>query len=96
VTSVPTQSLFLMNSDFAAKQSHRLAERVMTVYPDGPQDMFEKRFNLACLLVFNRMPDAAEQEAAHALAKHYPDDSYSAWTSISRSLFASASFRYMN
>ena len=29
VTSVPTQSLFLMNSDFVAKQSLRLAERVL-------------------------------------------------------------------
>ncbi len=96
VTSVPTQSLFLMNSDFAAKQSRRLAERLLQTYPGGAAERFGERYALACRLVFNRPPDAAECDAARSLVKRHANDATAAWTGIARALFASAEFRYVN
>ncbi len=91
VTGVPTQSLFLMNSDFVEKQSRRLAERVLAAHAD-----FEGRFALACRLIFNRPPDATEQQAARMLLSRLPGDEKAAWTSLARGLFSSAAFRFVN
>jgi hypothetical protein len=96
VTSVPAQSLFLMNSEFVAKQSRRLAERVLMAHPGGPMEKFEERFTFASRLVFGRAPDKVEVDAARSLLAKKSSDATAAWTSLSRALFASAEFRYVN
>ncbi len=96
VTTVPTQALFMMNSDLVSRQAHKLSARLIKAYPGGANDKFDERFDLACWIVFNRLPDAQERAAAKELTKHYPDDADSAWHSISRALFASAEFRSLN
>jgi hypothetical protein len=96
VTNVPAQALFLMNSEFAAKQSRRLAERLLKAHPGGTKEKFQQRFTLACQLVFSRTPDQAELDAARSLLEQKSGDATTAWTSLARALFASAEFRHVN
>ncbi|HEX5790703.1 MAG TPA: DUF1553 domain-containing protein, partial [Luteolibacter sp.] len=85
-TIVPPQALYMMNSGFVEAQSQALANRVMA------EDGFERRFALACRLVWCREPTEREVAAARA---HDRNDSTS-WTSICRALFASADFLFLN
>ncbi|MBI3882189.1 MAG: PSD1 domain-containing protein [Verrucomicrobia bacterium] len=96
ITNVPAQALFLLNSEFVAKQSRRLAERVLKAHPGGAMEKFEERFTLACRLAFARVPDKTELDAARSLLAKKSGDATAAWTSLARALFASAEFRHLN
>lgn len=85
-TIVPSQSLYLMNSEFMQDQSQDMARRVME------QDGFENRFELACRLVYCRAPHPEELEAA----KRFPHDDLADWTSICRVLLSSAEFIFVD
>ena len=85
-TIMPTQALYLMNSDFVHTQAETMARRVMA------ESSFEARFRLACLLAYGREPYGDEIAAAQKLA----GTDLASWTSICRALFASAEFRYLN
>ncbi len=85
-TIVPPQALFMMNSKFVEEQAKALAQRVMT------QLGFEKRFSLACRLVWSREPTKAEAAAAKAIDRN----DLASWTSICRALYASADFQFIN
>ena len=115
-TNVPSQALYLLNSEFVAEQSRLLAERVLKAYPGGPNAgataNIEARTTYAYWLVFNRQPDAAENQAAANFFTKFPstfakggqsvngvksgDAITAAWTSFCRSLFSAAEFRYLN
>ena len=85
-TIMPTQALYLMNSDFVNTQAETMAKRVMV------ESGFDARFRLACLLAYGREPLAGELTAAKKLG----GSDLQAWTSICRALLASAEFRYLN
>lgn len=92
VTTVPPQSLYLMNSEFVTQQAEALARRVMKSGAD-----FEARFRLACQLVWSRAPRDDEARAAGQYMDQQPDPaSESAWASVCRALFGAAEFRYLN
>lgn len=92
ITTVPPQSLYLMNSQFVSQQSEILARRVIK----GAAG-FDERFRLGCLLVWSRPPNAEEAAAARAFLSRQPEpDSEMAWIGVCRALFGAAEFRYLN
>ena len=115
-TNVPSQALYMLNSSFVSTQARALADRVMAAYPTGPNGgmtaNFDPRLNYAYWLVFSRLPDAVERQAASSFFGKFPsswskgdkspqgmrdaDDIKAAWSSFARALFASAEFRYLN
>ncbi len=91
-TTVPHQSLFVMNSPFALEQAHRIADRSM------PGDTsLDNAIERLYLKVLNRPPRASEL----ALAQHFLSTSPSnptsvvdpqAWRSLCRALIATQEF----
>ena len=75
-TNVPSQALFLLNSEFVTAQAGKLADRVMAAYPGGPNGgasaNFEARLKYACWLVFGRSPDPVERTAAADFLAKFP------------------------
>jgi hypothetical protein len=75
-TNVPSQALFLLNSDFVADQARKLADRVTQAYPGGPNAgaaaHLEERVLYAYWIVFNRPPDAVEKQAAAGFFIKFP------------------------
>ena len=67
-TNVPSQALFLLNSEFVATQARLLGQRVVASYPGGPNGgasaNLDERVTYAYWLVFSRPPDAVERTAA--------------------------------
>ena len=96
-TNVPSQSLFLLNNPFCATQAKELALRILETHPGkSTTDDFAKRLTLAFQLTFARDPNSDEILAARKLVAKLPNNPKVAWTSIARSLFAAAEFRYID
>jgi mono/diheme cytochrome c family protein len=95
-TNVPAQSLFMMNSDWIAKQSSSLAGRITKAFPGKSTDQITSRLELAYRSTLGRSPSAVEAGAAEKLIASFGSSSDAAWTSLARSLFASAEFRYLD
>jgi hypothetical protein len=83
-TNVPSQALFMLNSEFVAEQARKLAERITQAYPGGPNAgsaaRLEERVLYAYWIVFNRPPDAVEKQAAAAFFMKFPNQ----WTKDSK------------
>ena len=95
-TNVPSQSLFLLNSDFTATHSRTLAELLLKQYPGaGAMARFEDRLQLAYARVLIREPGAVDRAAAKTLMARHQNDPVTGWTSLVRALFASAEFRLL-
>jgi hypothetical protein len=77
-TNVPVQALYLLNSEFVAEQSQKLAARVLKAYPAGPNAgvsaNLDQRTTYAYWLVFNRQPDGVEKQAAAAFFMKFPSN----------------------
>ena len=75
-TNVPSQALFLLNSEFVATQAKLLGERVVASYPGGPNGgaaaNLDERVTYAYWLVFSRPPDAVERAAAMTFFGKFP------------------------
>lgn len=99
VTNVPGQSLFMLNSDFAAKQAKALAYRIMSVDakldPNAKLENSEipNQLNEMYWIAFGRAPTDTELAAAKKLLARYRKDPLTGWTSVARALLASAEFR---
>ncbi len=106
VTTVATQALYMMNSDFVIEQSTELAKRLLA--DDGMDDA--RRVDLAYQLTLSRMPTKEEvdsslsfvEETAASLGgeggpKPSKNDmpTVKAWAGLAQALFASAEFRYV-
>jgi len=98
VTTVPTQSLFLMNSPFAVDCASALAKRITGVASNPAE-----RIELAFKLTLNRPPTADEASQITAYLTDYPNlpskedtvhDSDLAWVSFCQTLISCAEFRY--
>ncbi len=103
ITTVPTQALYMMNSDFILEQSARLSKRVF----ESEAGDREARIDQIYLRALSRTPDPGEKEAAArfleefmaglAEQKENPEEAAAAaWASLSQALLASAEFRYLN
>jgi cytochrome c553 len=102
VTTVPAQSLFLMNSDFVVQQSRHFAERLLSVGDLGDS----ARIALAYRIALNREPSAKElaestdflkrsELAFEKAEKNQEQIRVRVWAAFCQALFASAEFRYV-
>ncbi len=101
-TNVPAQTLFLLNSSFAARHAKGLAERVMgetsssatrQVATTIDRDDIPAQMEQMVWIVFNRPPTKDEVAAARKLLLRHRKDPLTGWTSVARGLLASAEFR---
>lgn len=103
ITTVPAQSLFLMNSPFLIQQSRHFASRLLAVGDLGDSARVAMAFRLA----FNREPTQEEttqatnfvkrsQAAIEPTEKSQDQISLRAWAAFCQALFASAEFRYVD
>lgn len=101
-TNVPAQTLFLLNSSFAARHARGLAERVLgetsgattrQVAATLDRDDIPAQMEQMTWIVFNRPPTRDEVAAARKLLSRYRKDPLTGWTSVARGLLASAEFR---
>jgi hypothetical protein len=101
VTTVATQALYMMNSDFVTAQAEAFAQRLLE--DDGLND--EARIDRAWQIAFARLPSNSERSDALEFVDQTSQSFESsesessrqqkAWTSLAQSLFASAEFRYV-
>ncbi len=102
VTTVPSQSLFLMNSQFLVQQSRHFSERLLAVGDLGDS----ARVALAFRIALNRDPSAKETEASTEFVKRSESTIETtekdkeqlrvrAWAAFCQALLASAEFRYV-
>jgi hypothetical protein len=87
-TIVPTQALFLMNSDFAMEQARRFAKRVTTMKATN----LDERIAMAWRMTFTRAPSDAELAALRrALASATENED--AWARVLQTLMMAGEFR---
>jgi hypothetical protein len=98
VTNVPTQSLFLMNSDFVRQQASDIAVRVMKSSSEN-----KDRVRYAWLMCLGREPASVESDEIlqfltqwSASASADPTENDDPWQVICQSLLASAEFRFID
>jgi hypothetical protein len=77
-TNVPSQALYLLNSDFATTQAQKLAERLAIAYPGGPNGgvaaNLDQRITYAYWLTYGRAPDAVEKKASADFFSRFPSN----------------------
>jgi hypothetical protein len=86
-TTVPTQSLYLLNSPYVMKMAKLAAQELLADCPDGDS----ARVSLAYLRIFNRAPSSDEIRAALNFVQAKPD-SNAGWTALCQALWASHEF----
>jgi hypothetical protein len=101
VTTVATQALYMMNSDFVTAQAEAFADRVLGEDADSEKDRVDRAWQIALA----RLPSEAERNEALSFieqtsesfetSEFVNDRLQKAWTSLAQSLFASAEFRYV-
>jgi hypothetical protein len=101
-TTVPSQSLYLLNNPFVIRQAEAAAARLKT---DAKSD--SERIRLAYLRFLGRPATAQETRTAQQFLESYPkvlqDDGVGpvrrqtmTWAAFCQALFASAEFQYLN
>jgi hypothetical protein len=106
-STIPLQSLSLLNSNFVISRARKLAARLASdcVCRDDGQGDDDSRMTRAFLLAFNRAPDSDEESAARrfldAQRLHYtrigtPGPLERAWADFCQMLFASNAFLYVD
>ncbi|MFM9961374.1 MAG: DUF1553 domain-containing protein [Planctomycetaceae bacterium] len=102
VTTVPSQSLFLMNSQFLVQQSRHFSERLLAIGDLGDSARVAMAFRIA----LNRDPTAKEsvestdfvkrsESSIGAVEKDKDQLRVRAWAAFCQALLASAEFRYV-
>ena len=93
-STVPTQALFMMNSDFVLKEANSAAAKILEL--KGLDD--EQRIIQAYKITLGRNPSEAEKSLALSyLDKHDGGtNQQDAWGGILHGLFACLDFRYLN
>lgn len=98
VSTIPLQSLSLLNSQFVIEQARQFSARLIEEAGDEPQARIERGF----LLAVARGPTEAEKEASLAFISvqqaHYagqPDREWKTWADFCQMLFASSAFLYV-
>jgi len=102
VTTLPSQSLYLLNSRFVVQQAEHFARRL--VASDAETD--EARVHVAYQLALNRQPRSNEAESAVALVRSASASTgdadrdegkdVGAWAVLCQALLASNEFRYVD
>jgi hypothetical protein len=96
-TNVPAQALFMLNSDFVARQSQYVATRILLQSPGTrAADRFGERLATAYRVTLGRQPGYNESAAARKLIQRYANNPEKAWTTVAQGLLASAEFRMVD
>lgn len=99
VTTVPTQSLYFMNDPFFHAQAEKVARRTLN------QADTDKRLDQLFEIVFQRLPEATERDAAAAFLTRYAeavadlpaaDQPIAIWSALTRVLLSSSQFLYVD
>jgi hypothetical protein len=101
-TTVPSQSLYLLNNPFVIRQAEAAATRL---HKDATTDI--ERIRLAYLRFLGRPASQPEEKTAQEFLESYPKvlagdgvgplrRSNMTWTAFCQALFASAEFQYRN
>jgi hypothetical protein len=90
-TTVPAQSLYLMNNPFVIQQARAMADRLLGNIPDDAA-----RLTQAYRLCYSRPPSQKELENGHKFLEKYENQNprRAAWTALCQALFASAEFSH--
>jgi hypothetical protein len=90
-TTVPAQSLCLMNNPFVLRQAEAMADKLLA---DGEDDA--GRLTRAYELCYSRPPSEKELQAARMFLENYgqKQDRRSTWAALCQALFASAEFAH--
>jgi hypothetical protein len=93
-STVPTQALFMMNSEFVLKEADAAASKILDL--EGMND--PQRLVLAYKTTLGRIPTEVEKSLALAYLKKHDQDTnqQDAWSGILHGLFACLDFRYLN
>ena len=93
-STVPTQALFMMNSDFVLNEAKAAASKMLEL--ERLDD--HERLVLAYKVTLGRIPSEAEKSLALAYLKKQDGDTnqQEAWGGILHGLFACLDFRYLN
>lgn len=90
-STLPSQALFLMNSEFVIEQSNAAAKHFQKMYPDD----FSGLLNSVFLNTIGRRPQQAERELMESWLQS-ADNHEEALAGLFQSLFSSIDFRYVN
>jgi len=90
-TTVPAQSLFLLNSPYVLKNAEAAAKRLLADRPNSEPH----RIKLAYQRIFGRSPTEAETAAALTFVNSKADKSRG-WAALCQSMWASHEFLYRN
>ena len=85
LTIVPTQALYLANSDLVVEESVNTAKGIL-------QNPESERLKAAYELILGRLPDAGERATIEEFLKNADNDQKS-WSRICQTLFCSGEFR---
>jgi hypothetical protein len=90
-TTVPAQSLYMMNNGFVIRQAEGLADQVMASTADDTD-----RLNRAYLMCFSRPPSEKELKTAQNFLAEYGKgkEPKATWAALCQALFASAEFSH--
>lgn len=103
VTTVPSQSLYLLNSPFVVEQSRGFAQRLIAELPQGGPQRVQRAFQLA----FGRAATEDEVQQVASLVRRAaggekgpsgektPLSELDGWACFTQALLASAEFRYV-
>ncbi len=98
VSTIPTQALYLMNSDFVFEQAQRAAAQTEPSVESNPDD--EARIRQMFERTLGRPPLPGEARLAYSFIQDFPESSEAsepdAWTALQQALFGSIDFRYLD
>lgn len=89
-SNIPTQSLFLMNSDFVHRQAELAAKR-LTAAPGTDAGRVEKAYRL----VLGRPPSESERRLSESFIQAGGTDKADTWSALMRTLFGCVDFQYI-
>ena len=97
VTTLPTQALYMFNSEFAMEEAHYAASRLLARYDVNPDVRLETAYRWA----LGRPPSEVERRISEQFLYpspplEAPSSELERWTRFVHTLFASVDFRYLN
>ncbi|WP_310820959.1 PSD1 and planctomycete cytochrome C domain-containing protein [Stratiformator vulcanicus] len=90
VSTVPSQSLYMMNAPLVLDAAESLAKRAL-----AENDQIEARVNYLFQTLYSRLPTDGDLNAAKRLLSSLPGDELARWSIYCHSLFLSAEFTYL-
>jgi hypothetical protein len=101
-TNVPSQSLYMLNSDFAERTARNIVRRVIgdpskdKVSTKLDRDDVPGQLEELYWVALGRAPDKSEVAAAQKLLSRYRKNPITGWQSVARAIVASAEFRALD